>query len=1074
MNGVCRAAAVGLEVLGVRQVGSREGYTGGVERHGGGLRRIGSRAVGRHIESVLRAGVETSDSVGVTCDARGDNTRGIAHRVGGSSVEVVSPSQRCAVGSYIGGGYTGDRQARRHFFEGDIVHGGIPYRGGTVGTDGHVAAVAGVVGQIGRVFSVGGTLHVDGVDVDERVDVTRVGHHTHVEDGMIGGAGGTGPEFELQVAHVVVAAHARHHDALVVTVCARSGGKIPVETAVAGVAVAGGAAHIRPTKVGCGVVQVVPAVDEGRRGAAACGGDAVGGLEAHGVGQRGDEGALGMDGDVGGVADLGGGAVSHNAVTIVGVGCETRDGVGGGGEAGGDDTVGTDDRVGGARVQRVTPGEGDAVVRDSGREVGDRLAAGDLLEGHVIEIGNPCRGGTVGADGHITAGAGVGCCVGFVLSVSGTLHVDGVHIDERADVSRVGHHTHVENGMVGGAGGFGPEFEVQSVHVVGSTHAGQDSNLIVTIGGRRATVPVEGAAAGVAVGSAAGDVGIAGIGGAVGEAVPALGGEGCVGTAARGGTLEAVGVRQGSHQVALGVGIHAHGAASLGGRAVGHDVEGVVGVGGEAGDGVGGGSDARGDSGALGIAHRVGGTAVLLVSPRESDTVVGDVGGNEIGDLNARGLNLKSDVIHIGGIGGGATVLADGHISTVASVTGEVDSVLGPIVAVHVDSVSRQEGVDVGRVAHHTHDEVTGGGGGSLGPEPQTQGVDGIGGGVDTWQDDHFIVTVGASGGVHIPVESLGTVCGVVVSGAAGNVRITHVGGTVVQVLPAFGVEHRTGGATRGGILEVVGVRQGGHQVALGMERSRQSRAAVGGRAERADGNAVVGVVQQSGEGVGGVGRGVVAHDTGVVAEGDAIGSGVGRCPYHRGVVYASRGRGLERLVAGGCVARHESHHHAGLQVGLAAAVGAAGGIGIIGVAVPDKGLVARAGRGEEVVDVSVIVVGVVVHNDHQVACATIVVGSGEGELAPTLRAVEGTGVDHDGRGAVERFDVAVAAEGRLRGGLQPDGAVGLLRHSGGVVVVVPDAVDGHGTANLGLVDNGFGEAVFIVVVHGRRVGRGG
>ena len=178
--------------------------------------------------------------------------------------------------------------------------------------------------------------------------------------------------------------------------------------------------------------------------------------------------------------------------------------------------------------------------------------------------------------------------------------------------------------------------------------------------------------------------------------------------------------------------------------------------------------------------------------------------------------------------------------------------------------------------------------------------------------------------------------------------------------------------------------------------------------------------------------------------------------------------------MAGSRVTGDEGHHHAALDVGLGAAVAAVGGIGIVAVAVPLEALVARAGRGTEHMTAGVVAVAVVIHDDHQVARAVVLVGSVEGEGVPTLRAVEVAGIDHDGSGGVEQFEVAAAAEDRLGGGLQPDGAVGLGGHGGGIVEVVLDTHDGHGAANLSLVDDGLGEGIPIIVVDGVAVGSSG
>ena len=129
------------------------------------------------------------------------------------------------------------------------------------------------------------------------------------------------------------------------------------------------------------------------------------------------------------------------------------------------------------------------------------------------------------------------------------------------------------------------------------------------------------------------------------------------------------------------------------------------------------------------------------------------------------------------------------------------------------------------------------------------------------------------------------------------------------------------------------------------------------------------------------------------------------------------------------------------------------------------EGLVARAGLCLEDIGGALVVGAVVVDNDHEVAVAVVVVDGVEGEVVPSLRAVERTGVDPDGGGGVECYRVGRVVEGGFVGGLEVDGAIDFVGHGGGVVEVVADIFDVHRTAKFGTVDDGFGEGVVIIVI---------
>ena len=198
----------------------------------------------------------------------------------------------------------------------------------------------------------------------------------------------------------------------------------------------------------------------------------------------------------------------------------------------------------------------------------------------------------------------------------------------------------------------------------------------------------------------------------------------------------------------------------------------------------------------------------------------------------------------------------------------------------------------------------------------------------------------GRGGGGAIPVEAARACVAV----GTADIRILIRTCAVIQALPALGGEDGIGGTTRGGTFETVGVGQGVQQVALGVEGGRDGVTAVGGRAEGADDDAVVAVGGETGEGHRCVGCGVVTHDAGTVHEGHTVGGSVAAGPSHGGGVHTDcRCLGRERCMAGSRVTGDEGHHHAVLGVAFAAAKAAVGGIGIVAVAIPVEGLVARA-----------------------------------------------------------------------------------------------------------------------------------
>ena len=126
--------------------------------------------------------------------------------------------------------------------------------------------------------------------------VGRIGHNTHLECRVVAGARRLCPEADAEVGKLIyVSVDRRKDNHLVVAVSAGGGSVVPVEAAAAGVGIGGAARHIGISEIVRTVVQAVPAIDKHVGGAAAGGGDTVGGLKAHGVGQRVHSGALGAE-----------------------------------------------------------------------------------------------------------------------------------------------------------------------------------------------------------------------------------------------------------------------------------------------------------------------------------------------------------------------------------------------------------------------------------------------------------------------------------------------------------------------------------------------------------------------------------------------------------------------------------------------------------------------------------------------------------------------------------------------------------------------------------------------------------
>ena len=232
--------------------------------------------------------------------------------------------------------------------------------------------------------------------------------------------------------------------------------------------------------------------------------------------------------------------------------------------------------------------------------------SGDVVEGDVVDISIPARGGTVGLDGYVLASAGIGVQQYLILSKCGVaIDVNGINAYKGAGSVGIGHHTNLEYGVVAARRSLSPEAELQCRSVGSRVDGRQNDNLVVAIGaGGGSVVPVEalGAASGVVVGGGRAYIGIAAVGGTVVETGPAAN-EGRTGSGAAGGFgLEVLGVGQcdGAAGGAEGVGLPQRGVASAADRAY---AEGVLGRGREAGEY------------SLGVANHNGSVVAELVFP---------------------------------------------------------------------------------------------------------------------------------------------------------------------------------------------------------------------------------------------------------------------------------------------------------------------------------------------------------------------------------------------------------------------------------------------------------------------------
>ena len=90
------------------------------------------------------------------------------------------------------------------------------------------------------------------------------------------------------------------------------------------------------------------------------------------------------------------------------------------------------------------------------------------------------------------------------------------------------------------------------------------------------------------------------------------------------------------------------------------------------------------------------------------------------------------------------------------------------------------------------------------------------------------------------------------------------------------------------------------------------------------------------------------------------------------------------------------------------------------------------------------------------------------------MRAVERAAIYHNGLGWIKCLHVGRTEEGAFGGGLEIDGAVDLVGHGSGIVIVVGDIFNVHWASNLRAFDDNLGERIFIQVVDRCLVGGSG
>ena len=342
---------------------------------------------------------------------------------------------------------------------------------------------------------------------------------------------------------------------------------------------------------------------------------AVGGEVVDGAG-----GTVGVGNDVGGVVAahdgfgqcvcvhihdggrIASGAVGLDTEGVVGGSRETGKGIVGIGDAGGDNGGVVIERIGGAIAR---PADANRVLADAvDSQIGDRHAGCADGDAHtvnpcVVGVAAPVVEGNLGSIGRNVGGVGLHVALAGGGVVVGTPHGVG-----RGDVA--------EPQMVVAAVGGILHSEVECAHVASVVKHGREGILVV-VASRVVGAEAQGNAVAIEQGQRNVVGGVHAVGGPAAECdtggIEALVEGHCDGTT---GSVHADGC-------------HVRG---IGSRAVGHNAEGVVGVLGEAGEGVGAGGDAGGNDRVV-VIDSVGGTAVV-VGPTDGGT-----GGAKVGDFNS-------------------------------------------------------------------------------------------------------------------------------------------------------------------------------------------------------------------------------------------------------------------------------------------------------------------------------------------------------------------------------------------------------------------------------------------------------
>ena len=185
----------------------------------------------------------------------------------------VGPGNGDGVETGVGDMEVFDARAGGEQLKLDVVDVGIPYTGRTQGADGYILTIAGEAAKAHGVFRpLGDAGDGDGLDGLEG-GVGGALHHTHLEDGRIAGAAGSGPEDKLEGADGQRCGVDRREDKVhIVAIGSGSGVGIPVEAfaTIGGMIVGGGSGDVGIVAIGSAVVEQCPARNEGRPGGAAC------------------------------------------------------------------------------------------------------------------------------------------------------------------------------------------------------------------------------------------------------------------------------------------------------------------------------------------------------------------------------------------------------------------------------------------------------------------------------------------------------------------------------------------------------------------------------------------------------------------------------------------------------------------------------------------------------------------------------------------------------------------------------------------------------------------------------------